>query len=1472
MRKILVMSLVILLLLPSLVLALTLTSPQEGTLIPSDYGCNEQPSCSEALSQSGGIATQYDFDSDGRVDLKEVLQAIADKSLGKISGSQVCGMIGLWQSDCITILCKDSDNSPDFYTNLITYPITSDSEPSLFQKGYAKGIYTQADQNLIIGEGNKLSSISQSPYPYSIYYDHCANDQQLNEAFCTTEGKLASQGVSCPNGCANGACLKVSTPKCTSDSECPSSQNTYCSGGSVCYESPIGKCINPGTDSAYCGQVSGQAACKICPNGCSSGECNPAPTCKDTDGLNYLTKTSVTSSQGNVWWDQCIQITGGTPESASYCAGQDCYLYEMLCSPVKSPEILELTKTFDGVYSAKIRCADGCNDGTCKKPTATCTDSDGGIDYYTKGKIEASGWGITYDSCFGENGASMLDEYYCNKDGSVGKVDFSCPNGCKDGACIKPAATCKDSDLGVDPYTKGICKDSSGVIVEDGCLKSDGSGPYPKGEYVLESYCMTPDMREYCKQFNGAEYCDNLPDVCYSSPFIPQDNLAWYYFPRNEAYFCENGCSNGACIKGTNPKCTSDSECTSSQKSYCSGNLVCVQPSSGKCINPGTNSAYCGTLSGQEACKMCPNGCSNGACITSTSSCSDTDGGINQFVKGTVKTFRGPDETGLIGIAQGVGAVKKSVESKEGYTATFTDACFKADDYFTLNVGEKRDIKIGQEKSSVEIVNVNVPENKVTLKIGGNILTLNENEVSGMNQIMVGKIFTAEIPYPTAQVEIFIGPHQGAGDYLMEFYCSGDNNAAVEYFKCENGCSDGACNQVNTKCISEGQTGSGFSPYSSNEKCCAGLTSVACATSDGDMCGVATDCFVCTNCGDGICGLGENQCNCAQDCNNCVGEGGSIPVIQNGPKCCAGLTPISPTVSSGTGECLVMIGAQVCTKCGDGICGAGENQCNCAEDCAYSKCSDTDGGQDVFTAGKVIITKSTGSIYTVPDTCVSEANMHNMGIMEVSSFVKKVNPITAVSSPTVTVASTPVQSTSAGASGGQVPSVASVQNTAIQVAEEIAEQPPSQYTTPQQPPLITPPYGHKTYVLEQYCNENGGYNTLAYECPYGCENGACITSPATCLAEGENGKSGFELTTCCEGLTSVPNSKFETVGDASGYTCLQPQDGSFVCTNCGDGICGLGENQCNCAQDCNNCVGEGGSIPVIPNGPKCCAGLTPISPSVSSGTGECAIMVGAQVCTQCGDGICGAGENTCNCAEDCKKVTKCEVNAGYCQAEYKCTDFKCGPAPTCKEGYYESGELGCVEGLCCLPEPPATKCEANGGYCNVMPECKEGYECIQMMPECKGGYNPSKDSLGCPGECCLPEVPTNTCETNGGKCTILGDLVEDTCEMHNLKTLPYSCQQIATNTQCCAEAIVPPTTVCSGCVYKEACLPIGTRVSVDSAGQFCDINKQITAQLPEDNSCMNNYECKSNLCVSDKCISGGFFTRIMEWFKSLFGG
>ncbi|WP_437958255.1 hypothetical protein WME76_00445 [Sorangium sp. So ce119] len=72
--------------------------------------------------------------------------------------------------------------------------------------------------------------------------------------------------------------------------------------------------------------------------------------------------------------------------------------------------------------------------------------------------------------------------------------------------------------------------------------------------------------------------------------------------------------------------------------------------------------------------------------------------------------------------------------------------------------------------------------------------------------------------------------------------------------------------------------------------------------------------------------------SCAELASRCSGEG-AMASGKSFTVCCPGLARI-PAMDRVDGQCVVTApDAHLCAKCGDGACGAGENDCNCPSDC-----------------------------------------------------------------------------------------------------------------------------------------------------------------------------------------------------------------------------------------------------------------------------------------------------------------------------------------------------------------------------------------------------------------------------------------------------------------------------------------------------------------------------------------------------------
>lgn len=157
----------------------------------------------------------------------------------------------------------------------------------------------------------------------------------------------------------------------------------------------------------------------------------------------------------------------------------------------------------------------------------------------------------------------------------------------------------------------------------------------------------------------------------------------------------------------------------------------------------------------------------------------------------------------------------------------------------------------------------------------------------------------------------------------------------------------------------------------------------------------------------------------------------------------------------------------------------------------------------------------------------------------------------------------------------------------------------------------------------------------------------------------------------------------------------------------------------------------GGNVPVAPDAPECCEGLAPIACGAPGPEGVCEPCVGASVCAACGDGVCGAGENICNCAQDCGgrdascddgSLPICDLVPPVCAPHeilahqrdcYRCvnpatcrpwgepgcqTDADCGPSDRCDD---------CAMGSCPACEDCVAACVPHGCATEPEPACDE---------------------------------------------------------------------------------------------------------------------------------------------------------------------
>ncbi|MDD5193538.1 MAG: LamG domain-containing protein [Candidatus Nanoarchaeia archaeon] len=187
---------------------------------------------------------------------------------------------------------------------------------------------------------------------------------------------------------------------------------TVGSGGGSCTANCAGK---------QCGSDGCEGSCGTCTTGytCDVNAQCVAPVCTDSDnGLNYYLKG--TTSGYDEPTREYVTIN-------DYCEF-NYSLKEYSC---------------EGIYGKENEyiCPNGCSDGACiSEPT--CTDSDGGQDYYVKGTVSYGNWSKT-DRCGlyddnPSNDSTDLNEFYCRSDGEPVEEVYKCPNGCSDGKCLTP--------------------------------------------------------------------------------------------------------------------------------------------------------------------------------------------------------------------------------------------------------------------------------------------------------------------------------------------------------------------------------------------------------------------------------------------------------------------------------------------------------------------------------------------------------------------------------------------------------------------------------------------------------------------------------------------------------------------------------------------------------------------------------------------------------------------------------------------------------------------------------------------------------------------------------------------------------------------------------------------------------------------------------------------------------------------------
>jgi hypothetical protein len=467
---------------------------------------------SGTVSYDDSVLKIYSQDQDGiilkstRTYNSQGIEFIKSKSISlTVNGQVVCPIVQALQEN---ITCTDSDGGENY------------------------SVYGQIDWVL---EGQPHST-----------FDTCVNSITVEERICGN-GTGANVYYNCPNGCLDGACVG-SGPDLTP----PVISQPQPTGGINTTQILLGVSTN---ENATCGYAF------------SNRSISQMTSFATTGGIRHFEAVNLISSYYQVYV-RCQDAAGNVnldPFTFDFTAiGQSnattCTLGTTRCSPVYNA--VDECKEEAGVVQWVLRdyCTNNCSDGACvsfSNETTTCTDSDGGLDYYVKGVVTGElvpASGLREDTCLD----NQLREMFCNKNGLGEPFLYTCPNGCSDGACITKNPECNPRYVCV--VNPSICPPSG--VQEKYCQDFEcweksyteevKCNPGQCSGCELEGKCIPYGFRTTVELFNAEPgrynlYCD-IDGILKEQKIKNPLTGAWAECQNN--YECDsNLCSRGQCIE-----------------------------------------------------------------------------------------------------------------------------------------------------------------------------------------------------------------------------------------------------------------------------------------------------------------------------------------------------------------------------------------------------------------------------------------------------------------------------------------------------------------------------------------------------------------------------------------------------------------------------------------------------------------------------------------------------------------------------------------------------------------------------------------------------------------------------------------------------------------------------------------------------------------------------------------------------------
>jgi hypothetical protein len=298
-------------------------------------------------------------------------------------------------------------------------------------------------------------------------------------------------------------------------------------------------------------------------------------------------------------------------------------------------------------YPADIGCSSVLDDDETNAPINSCYDTDGGSIYNVTGSTSGYYNGNPYshaDSC---GSGTSLNEYYCS--GTLESLAaYACTNMganyvCSAGKCVyspppPPENTCSDTDGGITYNASGMV---SGYLNGAPYSHSD----YCSGTYLAENYCEGTVNRTDWHLCTGNYTCANSACVLSAPP------------PQNRTNCTDTDAYLPVALKyPQQSQIGMHAQCTDINGTYEDTSLNSTFLKEYYCYPQYNASGYIRHVCGATEYN-CPNptwnytGSAGGACVVQNQSdiCTDTDGGINWTVKGTMTGYRMSDGTQVNG-------------------------------------------------------------------------------------------------------------------------------------------------------------------------------------------------------------------------------------------------------------------------------------------------------------------------------------------------------------------------------------------------------------------------------------------------------------------------------------------------------------------------------------------------------------------------------------------------------------------------------------------------------------------------------------------------------------------------------------------------------------------------------------------------------------------------------------------------------